>query len=375
MENLKLEGAQSILAAKLKKQETEYSVFMSQLALLEAITTTQRDILEQKQVPIPDKLQEYYNKLKSVVPKPSSSGSDGSNSSSDSTLEEGGHGSSDASSDESRTVSRQTKKVEAANTEVKPVKSGLLFPRIGLRAPSMNRQSSNVSETDRPSAVESSSTLKLPEISVKTNPKSSSETLTNSHDAVNNSHDRMKSVLAPKPDHVRFQTPNKSPINIAPPPLPATTKKQQQIMEDLGDSENDSEFSTTESPSAPLRTRPRQIHPAVMPTSICAAPPPLPAPIATTTPASKLKDSQAKTIREARQEIQHQIREARAERQRLRQSQELDARLSGGKFAGTTTARKQIERRTSNPDLSTAQRPPSEASKKVKVVAGKGIMS
>ncbi|KAJ3025593.1 UNVERIFIED_CONTAM: Kinesin-like protein kif19 [Siphonaria sp. JEL0065] len=377
MENLKLEGVQSILATKLKKQEAEYSAFVSQLALLEAISTTQRDILDQNQFPIPDKLQEYYNKLKNVVPKPTSSGSDGSNSNSDSPLEEGGYGSSDASCDESQTLSRQAKKVETANVEGKPVKSGLLFPRIGLRV------HTTVGDIDRPSAIDSTSILKLPEISVKANPKSSSETLANSHDTVNNSHDRMKSVnLAPKPDHVRFQTPNKSPINIAPPP--ATTKKQQyqQQNEDLGDSENDSEFSTTESPSAPLRTRPRQIHPAAKPTSIHAGPPPLliatamsGTTIISAPAAAKLKDSQPKTIREARQEIQHQIREARAERQRLRQSQELDARLSGGKFACTTSGRKQIERQRSNPDLSTTQRPPSEASKKVKVVAGKGIMS
>ncbi|KAI9325940.1 P-loop containing nucleoside triphosphate hydrolase protein [Obelidium mucronatum] len=385
MENLKLEGAQSILASKLKKQELEYAAFMSQLSLLEAITSVQRDILDQKHVPIPEKLQEYYTKLKSASTKPTSSGSDSSDSSSGSILDDHhANGSSDLSSDENTKQSRSnSRQLKISDSEPKPAKSGLLFPRIGLmKTSNVNRQNSTVSESDTAIAEAS---LKLPDVhSTKHTAKSSTDTLTNnSHDTIAtndaSSSTRHKSgtLLKPEPQQqhhtVRFLTPTnvaaphptvpaiKTTTNEKQPPPPSLPPRSPHTDELYDSSVDDSEFSTTESPSAPLRTRPRST-PSLI---------------------AKLKhESQAKTIKEARQEIQHQIREARAERQRARQSQELDARLSGGRFGkepiikaavtGGTAKSNMMTRRKSNPEL---ERPSSEASRKVKVVAGKGIIS
>ncbi|KAI9324574.1 P-loop containing nucleoside triphosphate hydrolase protein [Obelidium mucronatum] len=412
MENLKLEGAQSILASKLKKQELEYAAFMSQLSLLEAITSVQRDILDQKHVPIPEKLQEYYTKLKSASTKPTSSGSDSSDSSSGSILDDHhANGSSDLSSDENTKQSRSnSRQLKISDSEPKPAKSGLLFPRIGLmKTSNVNRQNSTVSESDTAIAEAS---LKLPDVhSTKHTAKSSTDTLTNnSHDTIAtndaSSSTRHKSgtLLKPEPQQqhhtVRFLTPTnvaaphptvpaiKTTTNEKQPPPPSLPPRSPHTDELYDSSVDDSEFSTTESPSAPLRTRPRQSKQQISKSlPMNATPQPsLPASqIAGSTPSliAKLKhESQAKTIKEARQEIQHQIREARAERQRARQSQELDARLSGGRFGkepiikaavtGGTAKSNMMTRRKSNPEL---ERPSSEASRKVKVVAGKGIIS
>ncbi|KAJ3075807.1 Kinesin-like protein kif19 [Podochytrium sp. JEL0797] len=141
IENLKLEGTQSILSSKLKRQESEHANFMIQMNLLETIVTIQRDMIDQRHIQVPDKLQEYYAHLKSSNGKPTSSGSDSSSSSGSSEVnfEKDGSGSSDCSSDESarqeRAISRQVKSEAAA------VKSNtLLFPR--LIANPFHRQSS-----------------------------------------------------------------------------------------------------------------------------------------------------------------------------------------------------------------------------------------
>ncbi|ORY44103.1 kinesin-domain-containing protein [Rhizoclosmatium globosum] len=387
MENLKLEGAQLILEAKLKKQESEYSSFLSQLSLLETITTVQRDMLDQKHVPIPEKLLEYYSKLKQAKTnvKPMSSGSDsssGSDATTDLLLErQNGSNSEDLSSDESvrqeRQLSRQMKAEIPAVKE--PPKSGLLFPRLLGK-----RQSSTVGESCEVVSEPATSSFRLPTLPTQpkslvshsqTSVKSSTDTLINSQQTLNSTKIREinKSTNSSKPNPSK-----QADTGTLQPQAPTSFSNSSRAASGISycttdDSSDDSEFSTTDSPLKPRKP----VVPVQKTIATTNFPSSVPQVVKTSTAAAVTKvthESQAKTIREARSEIQQQIREARAERQRLKQSQDLEPKQ--GSIALKENTRSLQLKELSKPQSDVLpQRPISEQTKKVKVVAGKGIIA
>ncbi|KAI8842662.1 P-loop containing nucleoside triphosphate hydrolase protein [Chytriomyces cf. hyalinus JEL632] len=344
LENLKLEGMHSKLNSKLRKQDSEISVFLNQLLLLKDITSMQKELLEQKRIALPDKLQASYQKLLSAVSRPASSESIESQVTSSSRASTGkeeiilDHGSDQSSSDEAE-VHPPTKNA---------VKSVLAA------------QPSEVSITGSESTMASSG------YSDSCDPSSKTTTTT-----TNDNPSKLQQPKFKLPDI--YQKVSNDPIPAPPPPpivskvcaLPLLVPKDhvspatEPVVQD--DSRLDAKPQLDVKSShkkgigniepGSLKETPRQQQQQqqhsksdIGPQNVAGA--------GNAGVATKMKQSSnAKTLREAREEIQTQIREARAERQRIRQSQEFEP--------------PQLKQPGNN------VRPPSE--RKAKVVAGKGI--
>ncbi|KAJ3404808.1 Kinesin-like protein kif19 [Chytriomyces hyalinus] len=349
LENLKLEGMQSKLNSKLRKQDSEISVFLNQLLLLKDITSMQKELLEQKRIALPDKLQASYQKLLSAVSRPASSKSVESQVTSSSRASSSGsgkeeivldNGSDQSSSDEAEVhlskknavksvLAAQPSEVSIAGSESTMASSGY---SDSCDPPS--KTTTTTTTTDNPSKLQQPK-FKLPDIYPKVSndpiPAPPPPTALVSKVCA-------LPLLVPK-DHASPATEpfvqDDSRLDAAKPQLDVKCSHKKGI----GNIESG---SLKEIP----QQQQQQQH------SKNDAGPQNAAGAGNAGVATKLKQSSnAKTLREARDEIQTQIREARAERQRIRQSQEFEP--------------PQLKQ----PGVSV--RPPSE--RKAKVVAGKGI--
>ncbi|KAJ3239750.1 Kinesin-like protein kif19 [Chytriomyces hyalinus] len=343
LENLKLEGMQSKLNSKLRKQDSEISVFLNQLLLLKDITSMQKELLEQKRIALPDKLQASYQKLLSAVSRPGSSESVESHGTSSSRASTSGtgkeeivldNGSDQSSSDEADVrpaipsvknavksiLSAQPSEVSIANSECTMASSAY--------SDSCDPSSTTTLTNDNPSKLQQPK-FKLPDIY----PKLSNDPMPVAPQPLVSKVCTLP-VLVPK-DHA---SPATEPV------VKEDTSSKMDAKPQLDMKNNHKKgIAPGDSNETPQQDQ-QQKHSKNEGRQNTGA--------GNAGVATKLKQSSnAKTLREAREEIQSQIREARAERQRIRQSQEFDPPQLKAPGANV--------------------RPPSE--RKAKVVAGKGI--
>ncbi|KAI8621746.1 P-loop containing nucleoside triphosphate hydrolase protein [Chytriomyces sp. MP71] len=468
-ENLKLEGLQTQLSSKLQRQDTEMSAFVNQIILFKSIASMQRELLEQKHIPLPVKLQETYQKLQAAASKPDSSESTKSSlrsagSSIDGDRRAASSESAGSSSDESGPVvkaapiSKATVVVPAPLLSTIAGKVGPPPTKILVAKPALVSKLSAVSITDSESTIASSasntslsssnaikrdsSIVKLPQIpngakkpsiAAEHSKRTSQSTTTSLPSLVQKSQipvvvaastsnsvlfkpnhaptgataatattlsSKIKEAVAPTPSsHPSMQAPVKpkgtvaaagtkpahggaapqrDDTNASLASLSATDLTESNSTSRSGSSSSNGSSATCEDSGSSAGALSVASTPSVAVRSKAVAA------VGNAGVVSKQKQgSNARTLREAREEIQVQIREARAERQRARQEAPTEAK---GVNVGVNVGEKMVSRtrKDGKPVDETSRslhtepigaRPPSESLRKAKVVAGKGIIA